>query len=275
MTAKEYIESGAIEACIMGLADEKDMKLQEVMEQMYPEVKEARMQMEVDMENAAMSQSVPVGEEVGKGIMKTLQHEWREREPVILAETPVVPIKAPVDTSAPKPIRWFRSVVAASVLLLMASTLINFYYYSKFADYRTRYKELLVQQNALLTRQSNLEAQLTVMKDPVMKQVKLEPASPDINSVATVYWNANTSEVYLMVNNMPKPASGKQYQLWAQVDGKMVDAGLLDMNADNLLHKMKSFKDPQAFAITIEPAGGSPTPTYSTLQVIGKVTASS
>ncbi len=45
------------------------------------------------------------------------------------------------------------------------------------------------------------------------------------NSKATVYWNTVSKDVYVLQNSMPKAPSGKQYQLWAIVNGKPVDAG--------------------------------------------------
>ena len=73
-----------------------------------------------------------------------------------------------------------------------------------------------------------------------------------------------------MVNKMPQPSQGKQYQLWALVDGKPVDAGMVDANCTTVC-KMKNIPKAQAFAITLEKAGGSPSPTMEAMYVFGKV----
>jgi hypothetical protein len=50
---------------------------------------------------------------------------------------------------------------------------------------------------------------------------------------------------------LPAPALGKQYQLWAIVDGKPVDAGIISLQKEIYkIQKMKSFGSAQAFAIT-------------------------
>ena len=77
-------------------------------------------------------------------------------------------------------------------------------------------------------------------------------------SVATVYWSKKSAEVYLLVNSLPKPASDQQYQLWAIVDGKPVSAGVFDMNQADSMLKMTNMPTAQAFAVTLEKAGGSP-----------------
>ncbi len=83
-------------------------------------------------------------------------------------------------------------------------------------------------------------------------------------------WNVNTKEVYVADVSLPEVPSDKQYQLWAIVDGKPVDAGMLS-DAKNLAQKMKVFEKAEMFAITLEKKGGSPTPTMEAMYVAGKV----
>ena len=91
-------------------------------------------------------------------------------------------------------------------------------------------------------------------------------------SFANIYWDSTSKDVYLLVNNMPKPASDKQYQLWAIIDGKPVDLGVIDEKVwdKKLLVQMKNVQNAQAFAITLEPEGGSPAPRGS-MYVMGKL----
>jgi anti-sigma-K factor RskA len=63
-----------------------------------------------------------------------------------------------------------------------------------------------------------------------------------------------------MVNNLPQPATDKQYQLWALMNGQPIDLGVFARD-ERLLIKMKNVQNAQAFAITVEPKGGSTTPT--------------
>jgi anti-sigma-K factor RskA len=82
----------------------------------------------------------------------------------------------------------------------------------------------------------------------------------------------NTGEVYVDPTNLPDPAAGKQYQLWAIVDGKPVDAGMISTQKGVYkIQKMKSFGKAQAFAITLENEGGSPTPTMAEMYVIAEI----
>ena len=88
---------------------------------------------------------------------------------------------------------------------------------------------------------------------------------------ATVYWDKRTKDVYLMANNLPQPPAGKQYQLWAMIDGHPVDAGLMNWDGGNMLTPIKNVPVAQAFAITLESVGGSPTPHLDQLYVMGSI----
>lgn len=63
-----------------------------------------------------------------------------------------------------------------------------------------------------------------------------------------------------------------QYQLWAIVDCKPVDAGMISTEKGVYhIQKMRSFGKAQAFAITLEKADGSPTPTMDQMIVQAKI----
>ena len=70
------------------------------------------------------------------------------------------------------------------------------------------------------------------------------------------------------------PANDKdhQYQLWALVGGKPVDLGVFDKTATDStidMKEMKSLALAQAFAVTLEPRGGSVNPTMDQMMVVG------
>ncbi len=90
---------------------------------------------------------------------------------------------------------------------------------------------------------------------------------------ANVYWDSTTKDVYLLINNMPQPVSEHQYQLWALINGKPVDLGVVEYSLwqKNLLVRMKNVQKAEAFAITLEPKGGSENPTMDEMYVMGKL----
>ncbi len=59
-----------------------------------------------------------------------------------------------------------------------------------------------------------MEASMNIVKNPSIKAVKMPGTKPFPTALATVYWNQQSKEVFVMVNNLPEPAADKQYQLW-------------------------------------------------------------
>jgi len=90
-------------------------------------------------------------------------------------------------------------------------------------------------------------------------------------SMAYVYWNESSKEVYLSIQSLKQLSKDNQYQLWAIIDGKPVDAGVFDGDVAGLLKMKDIASGAAAFAVTIEPRGGKTTPTLETMQVMGNV----
>jgi hypothetical protein len=151
-------------------------------------------------------------------------------------------------------------------------------YFGQINDYNGNYEALLSTHNALASesnlyrnRIEEMEHSIDLVKDPSMKAVKMPGTKPFPTAMATVYWNQQSKEVFIMVNRLPEPAADKQYQLWAIVGGKPVDMGVFEMgNHHALLQKMKSIDNAEMFAITLEKKGGSPSPTTDQMYVAGK-----
>lgn len=265
MTAQEYIESGSIESCVLGLATEAEMTEFERMCADYPEVSAARDQFEALLEQQAMAGAVTPPAPLRDQIWQKLQAEAPAS-----TQAPVIPLTG-ASTS------WKKYLVAASLILLAGSAALNVYLYNRYKSADQQYTDLLASQQQLAssnqsmqTRMESLQQDMSVMGNPEMKQVKLADVNKT-NSQSTIFWNSQSKDVYLMVHHLPKPAAGKQYQLWAIVDGKPVDAGMVTLGDSPALLKMKTIASAQAFAITLEKEGGSPSPTLTAMYVMGKV----
>lgn len=77
----------------------------------------------------------------------------------------------------------------------------------------------------------------------------------------TVYRSESVGRAALKTDDMPAAPEGKVYELWLQVDGEMVPAGLLDASGDQEFVLTGDASKATAAGITVEPDGGSPKPT--------------
>ena len=271
MNIREYISGGIVESFVLGLASPEESAEFEKLCAAHEEVRQARISFEKQLEEALQLQKVLPAREIKSSIFSRIGMEEVDQPPVRRQDRPVMVQRK----------GFPRLVAAASVILLLGSVLLNLYLLNQYKHSIALSKALAEDQNRLTstnrllnTKLENYGTALQHMKDPKMEIVKLPsaPSSPDPSSMATVYWNTDSKEVYLLVNQLPMPASGMQYQLWAIVDGKPTDAGIFDM--DNGIHfmKLKIIPRAQAFAVTLEKKGGSETPDMNTMYVMGKVT---
>ena len=263
MDIKAYIESGIIESYVMQLTSPEETADVASMMSAYPEIAKAVSDFEISLEQHLLANSVAPSPAVKQAI-------WNELNTDFLSVTKEEP--AFTRAVVRRPATW-KYLAATSLVVLLSSVALNIYYYSKYANARREYNGLLAERTSLFanldaaqTKLNVLDSSMQMMKDTAMQII----AMTGKNSKATVYWNSRTKDVYLLQNEMAKVPPGKQYQLWAIVDGKPVDAGMIG-DCGEVLCKMKNIPRAEAFAITLEKAGGSPVPTMEQLYVMGKI----
>ncbi len=152
--------------------------------------------------------------------------------------------------------------IAASIVITLGVG----YLYSIYQKIDIQHKEI-----AELKQQADTtKAELAILIDPAYQKINL--ANVDTTkkgTVAQVFWNKDDQKVFIALTTEGQLELDKQYQLWALVDGKPIDAGVIENNTK--LQSAKSMSKADAFAITIEQKGGSPTPTLAALVCIANV----
>lgn len=104
-------------------------------------------------------------------------------------------------------------------------------------------------------------------------QLDAQKVSPAAN--AKIYWNKYTNEVFVDATSLPIPPKGKEYQIWSLKMQPLTPTsiGLLNEFEDNnfKFFKVDNAEIAEGFGITLEPEGGSATPTMEQLYSLGKV----
>ena len=114
-----------------------------------------------------------------------------------------------------------------------------------------------------------------IMSDPNVAVVNMVAMTP-AKASASIYWDSTSSDVYLLIKNMPQLPSDKQYQLWSIMNGENGQLqpnslGLFDVGENQkIILKMSNVKKADAFAITIEKRGNTEGPNLEQLQSMGK-----
>jgi anti-sigma-K factor RskA len=123
-------------------------------------------------------------------------------------------------------------------------------------------------QTQLSTLQSEVNAQaqrLNVMSAPDAVRIALA-GQPDAPKATASVVMSPTRGMVLIASNLPALAAGKTYQLWVVTKQAPVSIGTFEVAADGSVTgtmpiSAEASLNPVAVAVTIEPAGGVPSPT--------------
>jgi anti-sigma-K factor RskA len=286
MNTKEYIESGILEQYVMGTVTAQERQEVACLSHIYPEIAAEIHSLEASMEAFAISMKKTPPADLKNKILASLHELVINESDLQETQTPHLTVTSNQENNSNPSFENFSKgnmvampsnlfKIAASILLLLSASL-GYLLYDKNRNLETQIEILAKVKNEIEIKERTIALQtnqLSVIQNPNFTKVALAGVptkSPD--SKVTIYWNKQSKDVYLSVQNLPLPATDKQYQLWAIADGKPVDMGMLsNENMDSLFQKMKTIGNAQAFAITLEKKGGVPSPTMTEMYVVGGV----
>lgn len=253
MNIKEYLDSGVLELYVLGELSEAEQKEVEQMMAQYPELREELNQIELATESVFNKLGMAPSTETKEILLDSINEQPKTKS--------------------------FNWLVAASISIAVISSIIAGNYYVKYSDASSELSYLKSENIRIADQLSTVNNELDQLDQSVeilmnegYERITLNGTDNSPNSKAFVYWNAELSEVYFSISDMQELTEEQQFQLWAIIDGTPVDMGLIDSDDPTLLSKMKSINgNPAAFAITIEPKGGSESPTLEQMQMIGYV----
>ena len=271
------ISSGDLELYVLGMLPPEEAYKIEQLALLFPEVKAEIEAISTSLEAMASEAAVAPPPSVKEGLMSRLAVLKAEED---RGTAPVVPLTPPAAERSEPPVVPMRPrsswLLAASLAGLVLSLAVVFYLANLNRQRSTQVAALQHQVDTLNKNYTAGQQQLQAYEQAVQmmhsndyRRIALAPMPGKPPAAVEVFWKAQTGEVYVMDVSLPAAPAGKQYQLWAIVNGQPVDAGLLG-DAKMQVQKMKSFAAADAFAITLEAQGGSPTPTMSALYVMGK-----
>ena len=81
----------------------------------------------------------------------------------------------------------------------------------------------------------------------------------------TVAMSRSENRMLLLTEGMANPPEGKDFQVWTGHGGTMVPAGFLDPENGEATLEISGFGDADAIGVTLEPDGGSESPTLKNL----------
>jgi anti-sigma-K factor RskA len=151
----------------------------------------------------------------------------------------------------------WAGLAAAAALLVVVNAQLS----------RTR-EEIRALEGRVATLQGELadrERTLGFLSDPNVRYVSLAGLKPTPEANAWLLWNPRTRQGLLLARGLPVPPTGHAYELWALAGAQPVPAGVFSVDAAGRallrLPALPADHTFDAFAVTLEPAGGVPKPT--------------
>lgn len=276
------METGILELYVLGDIT-PDEKLQvEAMVLKHPEVKAELDAIEQSMELYAKENAVEPSEKLRGRILGSLLTNLGDDNNFTSApqhqESDTYEEDNIVALPARKESNFYKYAFAASFTLLIASSIALVDINDKLQTSKSELVAMTLDRQKIANNVNLMDKELNVLRDTSYKLIHLKGTAKTPSSVITLAFSPANKKVVMDMANMSMPKNDKdhQYQLWALVGGKPVDLGVFDSTGDSTsidisrIKEMKSIASADAFAVTLEPRGGSVNPTLDQMMVIGK-----
>ena len=272
---KAYIESGILELYVLGDVSPDERLQVEGMIIKHPAVKAEIDEIERSMELYAEENAVAPSEELRGRILGSIVTNFGDDNTFTLKKEKEVEKDNVIALPTPKANSFYKYAFAACLALLIASGIALMSLYSRLQDSTNQLAALQLDKQHFANRVNLQDQQLEIFRDASFKFLKLQGTKNAPSAAMTIAWSPVKHKVLIDLSSVKMPANDKahQYQLWALVGGKPVDLGVFDANPDSTdMKEMKTIAavSTDAFAVTLEPRGGSAQPTMDQMMVLGK-----
>ena len=250
---KEYIlKEGILEAYLLGnLSTDQEQEVFELL-QSDAELMSHYKDLEMSMEKLAFENAVQPPSSLKETILNQIQDK---------TETKVIKINVYK--------RYFGIAASIAAVFMITSLilLVNLNTKEQELKLTLNEQESLVDSINVMTRRTAETAKLIAyVNNPNTKRFVLKGNQLSPSASVLSYVNHKQKSVLINIYDLPE-LQDKDYQMWADVNGKMIDMGIIDTSKKMLT--MNYIKNAESINITIEKKGGSDHPDVS--QLIGSV----
>lgn len=263
MEPKEYISSGILELYVFGALSEEESREVSRMLREHPEIKQEVEEIEAAIQQLATSTAPYKPEALLESIRRKLAH------------------KDVIKMEPPRRSPWIAYSGWAACLLLLVGLFFLIDDNNELREKLTsaRAQSARLEQQIADAREDSERTKdlLAVLRDKNISRVPLQGQNAAPEAYAAVYWNKKDNKAYIDAKELPEPPRGKVYQVWSLKLQPLTPTSigvLAEYRLDeNKIFLLENANQSEAFGITLEPEGGSDSPTMDQLYVLGAVTA--
>ncbi|WP_405606022.1 anti-sigma factor domain-containing protein [Polaribacter sp. Asnod1-A03] len=260
MDTKDYIASGILELYVAGSLSEKEN------EEVHNAIlKNPELLAEVESIEKAIVHLTAATKKDASYSFSSIKNQLK------VDKTKVISIAKPKNN-------WKQYLGWAAAFILGSTLILSVLQNNKLKEQVATEKQQLEEQ---IDKASNSLAEaeklIDIFRDKDIISVPLAGQKVSPNSYAKVYWDKKTKSIYLDAKGLPEPPKGKVYQVWSLKLSPLTPTslGTIDtFTADaNKIFTIENANESEAFGITLEPAGGSTSPTLEQLYTLGAVSS--
>ncbi len=240
-----FLNSGLLERYLMGKTSSGETELVETYIAKYQEVQNTYSTLQHNLEIVAKSNAI----EVPKHVLDNILDE--------LDDVPVIKM-----TRSNTQKKWYKFSIAASIAALCFAVS-SVYFYSQNQKLQN---ETAVVDEEIFDLRDDIAENRKALNEVMRQLIKLNnpetekyiingnERAKELKTVA--YINPKEKTSMIDVVSLPKLPEEQCYQIWAELQGKMVSLGILN-EADRKLMSIPYAENALALNITIEPKGGN------------------
>tara|TARA_R110002050_G_scaffold104052_6_gene213309 strand:- start:15331 stop:16119 length:789 start_codon:yes stop_codon:yes gene_type:complete len=242
-----FLSSGLLEKYLLDKTTSTETEMVESYISKYPEVQNSYNTLQYNLEIVAKSNAV----EAPKSILNNILDE--------LDEAPVVKMR-----TSYKQKTWYKFSIAASMAaLIFAGTAYSFYSQNKklSSENQVVVDEIFDLRSDIEMNNKKLDnimQQFKELNDPNTYKYIMQGNNRAKNLKTVAYINPKEKTSMIDVVSLPRLPEEQCYQIWAELQGKMVSLGILS-ETDRQLKVIPYTENALALNITIEPKGGNST----------------
>jgi len=241
-----FLNSDLLDKYLVGSTSNEETAKVEAYISKYPEVKDAYNTLQRNLEIVAKSNAI----EAPEGLLDNILSE--------LDEKPVVTLQQP----ASKQRIWYKFSIAASIAaFVFAGSTLMFYLNNQdllqendvIADEIFDLRSDIEKNNKML---SDIMQQFKQLNNPETQKYIIKGNERAKNLKTVAYINPIDKTSMIDVVSLPQLPEEQCYQIWAEVQDKMVSLGILN-ESDSQLIPLPYTENALGLNITIEPKGGN------------------
>ena len=239
-----FLDTDLLEKYLLGTTTLEESNQVERYIAMYPEVRETYSELQENLEAFAKMHALKTPEGLKTRILERIRAQQTGRR------------------------RFQRFAIAATIAVLL-SVGTSFFFYNQNQSLQ---QENTIVNNKIKTLEADMLSQLEdvrnqfiVLNNPSTRKFMVNGNKKARELKAVAYINPVKKLSYINVRNLPNLPEDQCYQMWAEVNGEMVNLGVIKDIEDKEKLLALPYSENAVSYITIEPKGGNNTPTVQNI----------